>query len=150
MIDRPSLENADFSLVDTKSRFLSLGWIDSVGYSRLETFSYHDMKEHTGIGPAISGGDFPQHQCAGQSPAAPLIPTGDDATPPPSVAVTANKPLTSRKDENKQQQAVATSSGPAEFDLQGLIDSEIEEVRSYLENTQRDNDAMQDYAVFSR
>ena len=128
MIDRPSLENADFSLVDTKSRFLSLGWIDSVGYSRLETFSYHDMKEHTGIGPAISGGDFPQHQCAGQSPAAPLIPTGDDATPPPSVAVTANKPLTSRKDENKQQ-AVATSSGPAEFDLQGLIDSEIEEVR---------------------
>ena len=85
-------------------------------------------KEHTGIGPAISGGDFPQHQCAGQSPAAPLIPTGDANTPPPSVEVTANKPLTSRKDENKQQQ-VATSSGPAEFDLQGLIDSEIEEVR---------------------
>lgn len=85
------------------------------------------VKEHTGIGPAISGGDFPQHQCAGQS-AAPLIPTGDDATPPPSVAVTANKPLTSRKDQNKQQVAVSTNSGPAEFDLQGLIDSEIEEV----------------------
>lgn len=98
----------------------------SVGYIFLSRY-----KEHTGIGPAISGGDFPQHQCAGQSPAAPLIPTGDEATPPPSVAVTANKPLTSRKDQNKQQQvAASTSNSPAEFDLQGLIDSEIEEVKS--------------------
>ena len=96
----------------------------SVGYIFLSRY-----KEHTGIGPAISGGDFPQHQCAGQSPAAPLIPTGDDATPPPSVAVTANKPLTSRKDKNKQQQ-VAASTSNSEFDLQGLIDSEIEEVNS--------------------
>ena len=118
----PSLENADFLLVKIQNldHYLSVGNIFLSRY-----------KEHTGIGPAISGGDFPQHQCAGQSPAAPLIPTGDEATPPPSVAVTANKPLTSRKDQNKQQQvAASTSNSPAEFDLQGLIDSEIEEVNS--------------------
>lgn len=87
------------------------------------------VKEHTGIGPALSGGDFPQHQCAGQTPANPLIPTGTEAEKPTDAPVTSSK-VTSRKDNSGSDGKSASSETSSEFDFQGLIDKEVEEVGS--------------------
>ena len=90
------------------------------------------IKTHSGIGPAISSGDFPQHQCQGQDLATALI------KPNKEEAVTSKPSLTSRlSEENKLETETKPSEQPKktqsddEFDLQGLIENDLTEV-TYL------------------
>jgi len=94
------------------------------------------IETHSGVNPAISSGDFPQHQCAGQDLGAVLLSSQEE--PVTKVPVTSRKETDKSKasveaatEEPKLQDKPKTNTHSADdFDLQALIEDDLKEVET--------------------